>query len=474
MKKLRLFLDNFLIYGLGGIISKMIPLIMVPVVTRLMPDTTYYGISDVSNTILSFASAIAVMGMYDAMYRMFFDKDTEEYRKTICSTTFCFTLITSLLVFFILIFLRRQIAERLLDGLEYSNIVFITAISALIGATNNIVAAPTRMQNKRRVYLIMNTIGPIVSYTISIALLLKGYYILALPLARLISSLAVEVSFGILNHKWFSFRNFDVQYLKPLLSIGLPLLPNFLIYWVFNSCDKLMITQLMGMSATGIYSVGSKFGQMSQLIYTAFAGGWQYFAFSTMKEENQVRSNSMVFEYLGVISFLAGIFVCACSKSVFQVLFEKEYAEGYIVAPYLFLAPLLQMLFQVSCNQFIVVKKTWPNIFILSVGAVGNILFNLYLIPEIGIEGAAIGTLLGYITSNVIGIIVLCKMKLMTISKRFVLSALLAGSYFIIWRNLFQNDIFGGILGASGITIIVFMLYKNDIFYLVKEMKREH
>jgi len=103
------------------------------------------------------------------------------------------------------------------------------------------------MQNKRRVYLIMNTIGPIVSYTISIALLLKGYYILALPLARLISSLAVEVSFGILNHKWFSFRNFDVQYLKPLLSIGLPLLPNFLIYWVFNSCDKLMITQLMGM-----------------------------------------------------------------------------------------------------------------------------------------------------------------------------------------------------------------------------------
>jgi len=30
------------------------------------------------------------------------------------------------------------------------------------------------------------------------------------------------------------------------------------------------------------------------LIYTAFAGGWQYFAFSTMKEDDQVQSNSNI------------------------------------------------------------------------------------------------------------------------------------------------------------------------------------
>ena len=67
MKKLKLFLENFLIYGFGGIISKVIPLIMVPIVTRLMPDTSYYGISDMAGTVVSFANAIAVMGMYDAM-----------------------------------------------------------------------------------------------------------------------------------------------------------------------------------------------------------------------------------------------------------------------------------------------------------------------------------------------------------------------------------------------------------------------
>ena len=74
MNKLKLFLENFLIYGIGGIISKIIPLIMVPLVTRLMPNSDYYGISDLSNTVISFGSALAVMGMYDAMYRMFSEK----------------------------------------------------------------------------------------------------------------------------------------------------------------------------------------------------------------------------------------------------------------------------------------------------------------------------------------------------------------------------------------------------------------
>ena len=77
MTKLKLFVENFLFYGLGGIISKLIPLIMVPIVTRIMPTTDYFGINDLSNTIVSFGCAIAVMGMYDAMYRMFFEKDDE-------------------------------------------------------------------------------------------------------------------------------------------------------------------------------------------------------------------------------------------------------------------------------------------------------------------------------------------------------------------------------------------------------------
>ena len=54
--KFKLFTENFLVYGVGGIISKIIPLIMVPIVTRIMPNSTYFGISDMSSTVLSFTS----------------------------------------------------------------------------------------------------------------------------------------------------------------------------------------------------------------------------------------------------------------------------------------------------------------------------------------------------------------------------------------------------------------------------------
>ena len=115
-----------------------------------------------------------------------------------------------------------------------------------------------------------------------------------------------------------------------------------------------------------------------------------------------MKTNSLVFEYLGAVSFVATAFICAWSHPIFKILFTEEYLSGYIAAPYLFFAPLLQMLFQIAANQFLVVKKTWPNLLILSSGAIINIIVNYFLIPVLGIEGASMATLLGYVVSDII------------------------------------------------------------------------
>ena len=463
MNKFKLFIENFLVYGLGGIISKVIPLIMVPIVTRLMPDTTYYGISDLSNTVVSFGSAIAIMGMYDAMYRMFFEKDEDTYKKTVCSTALLFTLLTSFVIFVIMLLAKDSIAQYFFGERQYANVVYLSAIATLVGATNSIISAPTRMQNKRTIFLITNTVSPVLSYAVSISMLLAGHYVIALPLAAVVSSATMEIAFGIMNKEWFNLRRFDLKLLKQLLVIAIPLFPNFLIYWVFNSSDKVMITNMIGIGAAGIYSVSSKLGQASQLIYTAFAGGWQFFAFSTMKEDNQVQNNSIIFEYLGLISLIATSFVCAWSYLIFKILFTNQYVGGYIAAPYLFLAPLLQMLFQVACNQFLVIKKTWPNILILSVGAILNIILNYTLIPILGIEGAAIATLMGYIVSDIVCVIVLCKMNLMIISKRFIIACFSMALFFGVWRVMFFSNTVMGTIEAVILTIFLVVLYREDL-----------
>lgn len=471
MNKVKLFLENFLVYGLGGIISKLVPLIMVPIVTRLMPDSSFFGISDMSNTVVSFGSALAIMGMYDAMYRMFFEKDDQEYKKDICSTAVIFTIFTSFIIFIIMLLLKNIISEKFFGNQQYSYLVYITAIATLVGATNSIVTAPTRMQNKRKTYLLMNTITPVISYSISIPLLLQGYYILALPVAGVVASLLSEIIFYLLNHKWFSFRRFNTKYLKQMLAIAVPLLPNFLIYWIFNFSDRLMITNFLGTGATGIYSVGSKLGSASQLIYTAFAGGWQFFAFSTMKENNQVKTNSKIFEYLGIISFGCTMFVFALCEPIYKILFTGVYVSGFAISSYLFLAPLLQMLFQVACNQFLIIKKTWPNLFILSAGATVNIVLNIVLIPRIGIEGAAIATLVGYIVSDIVVVIVLTRMKLMTISKPFLFAVLLMLIYILIWRFVLKQYILVSLFVAVVCVSVYIFLYKEDLKVLFLQLK---
>ena len=464
--KIKLFVENFLVYGLGGVISKIIPIIMLPIIARLMPDTANFGIADLANTATSFGCALAVIGMYDAMYRLFFEKDSEAYKKEVCSTTISFTAMMSIAVTVLIIACRGFIVKYFFKDEKYTFLVYIVAVTTLVSATNQIISAPTRMQNKRKVFLIINIVGPILSYAISIPLILKGYYVVALPVAGLISGMTTELVFWIINRKWFTFRLFNKKTLKQLLIIAIPLFPNFLIYWIFNSSDKLMVTNILNVGEEGIYAIGSKLGHVSQLIYTAFAGGWQYFAFSTMKEENQVKSNSLVFEYLYAISILCSFFVFSLSESIYTIFFPGEYTKGYIVAPYLFMAPLMQMLFQVASNQFLVIKKTWPNMFILLGGAILNIVLNFYLIPKIGIEGAAIATLLGYVFSDIIVCAVLYRMRLMMISRRLMILTSIIVAYILLWRLVIKNNLIMSAAWAIAASLCVILMYKKEFRHI--------
>ena len=56
---------------------------------------------------------------------------------------------------------------------------------------------------------------------------------------------------------------------------------------------------------------------------------------------------------------------------------------------------------------------------ILTFGAIVNVILNQYLIPKIGIEGASIATLMGYLIADAICIIWLSNRKLLEIENKF-------------------------------------------------------
>lgn len=436
MNRLKLFIENFLAYGLIGVLNKIVPLLMLPIIARLLPDTADFGRFDMYNMIIIFGSSFAILGMYDAMFREFFEKDDKEYQKQVTSTAFNIVGIASILVMGLLLLLHKQSAALFLGQNEDSFLIITAAIGVWISANSAIISAPTRMKNQRSIYIVSGLLQSIAYYGLAILLIEIGFGYKSLIYANLIALLGLLLFFWYLNRSYFSFRLFDRKIAKELFKIGLPILPGFLIYWVLNSFDKIMIANALNMAEVGVYSIGLKVASISQFIYMAFAGGWQYFAFSTMKDNDQIELTSRVFEYLGIASFLMFLCVLPFSEWIFSILFTGEYLKGNIVFPYLFLSPLLLMLFQTAGNQLLVIKKTYYSIICLALGVIVNIGLNLVLIDKFGIKGAAGATLLGYIVIVLAITILTVKMGLLQVRNRFIaVCAMIGWQVFYLFMN---------------------------------------
>ena len=470
MSRKKLLYENFLIYGMGSVMSKIIPFIMLPVITFLLPDEKYFGINDLFTTVTSFCCSFGLFGMTDAAYRFFFDEDDLEYKKKVCSTSAGISVIFTLFSVIVLLLLSGIITDRIYGSQEYYFLIVLNVFAIYISNVNSFLMLPTRMLNKRKVYLAVNTFIPVVTYSAAILMLYFGWYLCALPLAFIFSGIFSSVIYGILNAEWFSYARIDRNLVIDLIKFGLPIMPQHLMYYIINSCDKFMIAVFLGQSLNGLYAVGGKFGQISQIIYVAFAGGWSYYRYSTMNEADQVDNISVIFETIGVISFVAFVFGCILSKPVIEIFFKKEYYESFIVIPYLFLSPLIQMMFQIVAGQFTILKKTWINLVSLLMGVVCNVVLNYVFIPIMGIEGASFSTLIGYIVTLIICSVACLKCKMLQVQKKFSISIIITVLFFVIWRLHTNDYLLNSLIGIISIMLML-VLYRREMIIAIKKNK---
>lgn len=466
--KLKLFLENFLFYGGLSVLQKALPFITLPIITKMLPDTSSYGIADMFSLIISFGSAVAILGMYDAIFREFFeDKENKKYQREVTSTGLNIVLISSIVILVLILLLNKQLSFYLFEDIKYKKLIILSGIGILISSLSSIIVAPTRMRNQRKIFFITGISFPLIGFFITYFCIKIGYTYEALIHGTILMNSISLVVFFLLNHKDFSLKIFNKKVAKELFKIGLPLVPVFLIYWVFNSMDRVMINKMIGSGELGIYSVGSKVSSVSQLIYSAFAGGWGYFSFSTMKDEKQVKLISNTFEYLGIISFIAFIISKPFISPVFNFFFTGDYVRGQEVFSYLFLSPLILMLFQTIGSQVIIIKKSYLSTLILSVGAVVNIILNYYLIKFFGIKGAAFSTLMSYIVSTFLLGYICLKKELLIMDKRFYIISLL------LFINILINFFFQNLVYVYGfiyilVLVLIIKFYYKDLTKLYK------
>lgn len=463
----RLFIENFIAYGAINALDKIVPLVMLPVVTRLLTDTADYGRFEMFNTIVGFGSAFAILGIYDAMFREYFEKDDEEYKSLVTSTAAKVVFFSACTVSLILVLFSKAVSVVFLNTSENWHIVVMAASGIFLSANRAIISAPTRMKNHRKVYIFSGISYSAIYYAFAILFIKLGMSYNGLIYGNLIASLYMFIFFFYLNHRDFKLGLFSSNVAKELLKIGVPLVPCFVIYWAFNSMDKIMISHMLGLRDVGIYSIGAKVASISTFIYASFVGGWQYFAFSTMKDKDQVELTSKIFEYLGVLSFIAFAIVILFDNFVFDKLFTENYKRGVAVFPYLFLSPLILMLFQTAGNQLLVIKKSYISTICLLGGLLVNLVLNYIFIPRFGIKGAGVATLMGYATSVIILLLVTEKLKLTKISLRF---AIISGVTGVALTQIFFNTLHP-LFSATLIICMSVILYKEDIIHCCNKGK---
>lgn len=432
----KLFIENFIAYGAINALDKIVPLVMLPIITRYITDPADYGRFEMFNTIVGFGSSFAILGMYDAMFREYFERDNIEYRNLVTSTAVKVVLFSSIFVSLVLVSLCNPLSNIFFGSENYRLIVIFSSIGVFLTANKAIISAPTRMKNQRKIFIISGLSYSLLYYVLSYALILFGLSYYGLIFGYLTANLYIVLFFFALNKNNFNFSLFDKKVASELLKIGVPLVPIFIIYWAFQSMDRIMITNMLGLKEVGIYSIGAKVASVSMFIYMAFSGGWQYFAFSTMKDNDQVDLTSKIFEYLGILSFLVFAVAILFNNFIFNLFFTGDYIKGSLVFPYLFLSPLVLMLFQTAGNQLLIIKKSYISTVCLTIGLIFCLCFNYLLIPVYGIKGAAMANLSGYVSSVLAMAIVTIKLKLLHIKPRFVMASIITTA---IITNIFFN-----------------------------------
>lgn len=461
----RLFIENFFVYGVGNVLTRVVPFLMLPFLTRLITDPAVFGVFDIYIIIIRFATPLAIFGCCDAMFRLFFDDADPLFPKQICSSSLAIVTTTSLSALAISMALW---ASGFSFGRGYRWLIPIAGVVIASQAVQSILAAPTRMQNQRRRIILISLSAPLIYYLIAMILACKGMPLEGLVYGNLLSGLVVLAIYSLLNHSFFSLSAVRGEQIRELLKIGIPLTPAFFIYWIFTSCDRFMIGHMIGLEAVGLYGVGARLSSISQGIYMAFAGGWQYFAFSTMKDEDHTQLMSRVFEVLGVISVASLFLLLPFVSKIFRIMVAEQYREASVVFPYLYISPLLLMLYQIVGNQFLVIKRAYLSTVILTFGGVSNILLNWLFIPRFGIEGAALATAIGYSLSVIIAFVVVRKMGLIYGSWRQFLVWVLSIILFVSIKLV--SGIIASILSLVFVLILC-CIYRSSIWQKIKIMR---
>lgn len=388
-------------YTIGNYLLKGLSFISIPIYTRLL-STSNYG---AFNNFLTYESIFfiilgcAIHSSYNSAHYKYeinatnLAKGKDYY--TYASTTTIFILISAVIWLFLTnIFYKTLINWLEIDRFSLNLLVIYSAAAALITCFNYDVS----INYEYKKFLAVSGFNAISTILISILLLLtlfdhKRYMgmIIGASVPSILASIYVVFYF----FKRAKPKNF-FYFLKWGLRYSLPIVPNGLSQVVLNQFDRIMITKLVSLAATGIYSFAYNIYSILAVTFNSLDSVWTPWFYKQMKNKNYkaIKKYSSLYICLMFI-FTAGVILI--SPELIMILGQRNYwLAKYTVIPVV-AGGYFAFLYTIPVVVEYYYSKTGWIALGTSIAAVVNIVLNWLFIPRFGYIAAAYSTLVTYI-----------------------------------------------------------------------------
>lgn len=270
---------------------------------------------------------------------------------------------------------------------------------------------------------------------------------------------------------------FDWEFCKKITLVSLPFAVTGILYTIYYSIDIVMLTNMVGDYATGLYNATYKLISVLTLFYSVYTA--VIFPVMSKLFKNDKRLLLVSFEksikYLMMVIIPLAVATVFYSTDVIHLIYGHEYDAASTVLSILiwtvcllFISGACNTLLNASHKEITVTK-------IYAIAAVFNIILNFFMIPYLSYDGAAITTVLSDVLIVCLQAYVIYKLghrpnnKLyVDVVKIIMGSAILGIALYLLNINMWLAIPVGIIIYIVAIYILKF--FDDDDKYVIREI----
>ena len=386
------------IYGLGGILSRILAVLLLPLYTSYL-GTRGFGKIELVTALTTVLVIVLSAGISSAFFRFYFDSKEEAYRTLVVRTAFWFTMAMATLGLLAGVTFATPIAHAL--GLGNDPWLVRAAAVGLWAQMNYLQLTNLFRVEERSVQFVIASVANILITVGATVLLVVGLHkgATGAVVGNFIGTLAVYLVLLVYRRYQLGLQ-FDGRLLREMNRFGLPLVPSALALWAITFIDRLFVGAYKGVAEVGVYSLAVRVSSVIVFLMIAFRLAWPAFAYSIEDESAAKRTYSYVLTYLLFICCWVSIALGTLAPWLVRILAPSKPAfyradEAVGVLAFGTTAYAGYTVLAIGIGR---ARQTQFNWIVTGIAALVNIALNFALIPPYGMMGAAVSTAAAYVT----------------------------------------------------------------------------